>query len=90
PTDAILVELIALDYYLQHKIKPATRFLPDIETAQRQQAFASLGLNHHKYRYAMHNVHFNVQRLVTSGTIEPQPDLLVVEFSGVEVPRVVV
>lgn len=90
PTDAILVELIALDYYLQHKIKPATRFLPDIETPQRQQVFASLGLNHHKYRYAMHNVHFNVQRLLTSGTIEPQTDLLVVEFSGVEVPRVVV
>ncbi len=89
PDDNILVELIALDYYLQHKIKPATRFLPEMEKEQRLKAFNALNLNHHKYRYAMHNVQFDVQQLLINGVIVPKSDLLVVQFSGVEMPTVV-
>ena len=88
-TDSLLTELIALDYYLQHKIKPATRFLPEVDKEQRLKAYEDFNLNHHKYRYAMHNVQFDVQQLLANGTIVSKPDLLVVEFNGVEMPRVV-
>ncbi|MDD2195670.1 MAG: DUF4080 domain-containing protein [Bacteroidales bacterium] len=89
PTDTLLVELIALDYYLQHKIRPATRFLPEVKKEQRLEAFSTLNLNHHKYRYAMHKVQFDVQHLLSKNTIKPKSDLLVIEFSGVEFPKVV-
>jgi hypothetical protein len=84
-----MTELIALDYYLQHKIKPATRFLREVDKKQRINAYKNLNLNHHKYRYAMHNVQFDVQQLLANGAIVSKPDLLVVEFSGVEMPKVV-
>lgn len=29
--DSILHQLLAIDYYLQHKIKPAEKFIPEIE-----------------------------------------------------------
>lgn len=35
PADIILPELIVLDYYLQHKVKPGNRFLPEIEGINR-------------------------------------------------------
>ena len=89
PADNILVELIALDYYLQHKIKPATRFIPKVEKEQRLDAFNRLKLNHHKYRYAIHKVQFDVQHLLSDGVIVPKSDLLVVQFSGVEMPTIV-
>ena len=89
PTSSLLVELIALDYYLQHKIKPATRFLPEVDKEQRLKAYEDFNLNHHKYRYAIHTVQFDVQQLLANGAIVPKPNLLVVEFSGVEMPRVV-
>jgi len=88
-TDSLMTELIALDYYLQHKIKPATRFLREVDKKQRINAYKNLNLNHHKYRYAMHNVQFDVQQLLANGAIVSKPDLLVVEFSGVEMPKVV-
>lgn len=89
PKDIILQELIVLDYYLQHKIKPGVRFLAEINKPERAEMLDKLKLNHHKYRYVMHRVHFSVQRLINSGVIEPSEDLLVVEYTGVQWPRIV-
>lgn len=85
----IVFELVALDYYLHHKIKPATLYLPQTPKQQRIDIFTQLKLNHHKYRYVIHNVHFNVQKLITGNIFEPADDVLIIEFSGVDVPRVI-
>lgn len=90
PEDTILHELIALDYYLQHKVKPANRFLPEISKAEKIEITAKLNLNPHKYRYAMHTIHFSLQTLLTRGTIEPAIDQLIIEYTGTNWPRILV
>jgi anaerobic magnesium-protoporphyrin IX monomethyl ester cyclase len=90
PNDPLLPELIALDYYLQHKIRPAIRFLPETEKAIQNSMIAQLKLNHHKYRYVIHRVHFSVQKMVIDKIMEPKTDWLILEYSGVERPRVII
>lgn len=89
PNDTILHELVALDYYLQQKIKPGIRFLPEVSKQERADIYGKLKLNHHKYRYIIHPVHFLVQNLINSGVVEHSPDLLIVEYTGTDRPRVI-
>jgi anaerobic magnesium-protoporphyrin IX monomethyl ester cyclase len=88
PGNSILQELIALDYYLQHKVKPGIRFLPEISKETKVKIFNTLKLNHHKYRYVIHTVNFSVQKLLNYGIIEPATDLLIIEYVGVDKPRI--
>ncbi|HEX2937120.1 MAG TPA: DUF4080 domain-containing protein [Bacteroidales bacterium] len=90
PNDIVLQELTALDYYLQHKIKPGIRFLTEISKPERAEMLNTLHLNHHKYRYVMHRVHFSVQKLLYSGIVEPSDDMLIIEYTGVERPRIII
>lgn len=89
PENNILQELITLDYYMQHKVKPAIRFLPEITRKERTEVIDRLKLNHHKHRYVMHSVNFSVQKLMTCSMIEPLTDLLIIEYTGVEKPRII-
>jgi anaerobic magnesium-protoporphyrin IX monomethyl ester cyclase len=89
PGDELLVELLALDYYLNHKVKPRVRFLPEIKKVERNEIIESQKLNHHKYRYIIHKVHFSTPELFDNGVIKPSSDLLIIEYSGVDKPRIV-
>lgn len=89
PDDELLIELIALDYYMQHKIKPAIRFLKEISKTEHFEMCERLKLNHHKYRYVMHQVHFSLYKFVNQGVIEPSCEMLIIEYSGVEKPRII-
>jgi hypothetical protein len=88
PGNSLIPELIALDYYMQHKVKPGTRFLPEISKEERNEIIDKLKLNHHKYRYVIHTVHFSLQKLLNYGIIEPSTDQLIIEYTGVNTPRV--
>ena len=90
PDNYLLHELIALDYYLQHKVKPGIRFLPEISKGEKVEIFDKLKLNHHKYRYILHVVHFSLPKLVNSGIVDPSTNLLIIEYSGVDNPRIIV
>jgi radical SAM superfamily enzyme YgiQ (UPF0313 family) len=89
PADIVLHELIALDYYLQHKVKPGIRFLPEVSKAERNQTIEKLQLNHHRYRYVMHPVHFAVAEVLETGIVQPSLDRLIIEYSGTTTPRIV-
>jgi radical SAM superfamily enzyme YgiQ (UPF0313 family) len=89
PGNSVIPELIALDYYMQHKVKPGIRFLPEISKKERNEIIGKLKLNHHKYRYVMHTVHFSLHKLINYGTIEPSTDLLIIEYTGVDKPRII-
>jgi radical SAM superfamily enzyme YgiQ (UPF0313 family) len=89
PGNSILQELIALDYYMQHKVKPGIRFLPEISKGEKVEIFETQNLNHHKYRYIMHTVHFSLQKLMNHGIVEPSTELLIVEYTGTGKPRIV-
>lgn len=89
PADIVLHELIALDYYLQHKVKPGIRFLPEVSKVERNQTIDRLKLNHHQYRYVMHPVHFAVADFLETGLATSASDRLIIEYSGTNIPRII-
>lgn len=89
PNDMLLVELIALDYYMNHKVKPRIRFLPEMSKVERNEIIKKLKLNLHKCRYVMHRVHFSVVELFDNGEIKPSSGLLIIEYTGVGKPTIV-
>lgn len=88
PGNYILSELIAIDYYMEHKVKPGIRFLPEISNDERIEVFSKLKLNHHKYRYVIHRVHFSLQKMLNYCIVEPSTELLIIEYNGVNKPRI--
>lgn len=89
PNDTVLIELIALDYYRQYKVKPRVRFLPEAPATTTREELEKRNLNPHKYRYIIHPVHFSVQTYIDEGTITPAVDYLVLEFTGIHSPRII-
>ncbi len=89
PSDQILQELIALDYYTSYKVKPGTRFLQEIGNEERNAIVEKQKLNLHKYRYAIHQVNFSVDELVKNDRVKPMPDLLIIEYTGTDKPTIV-
>jgi anaerobic magnesium-protoporphyrin IX monomethyl ester cyclase len=89
PDDIVLHELIALDFFLQHKVKPGLLLIPETDKKQRQQLMAQLKLNHHKFRYIICPVHFSVQELLKHQHAEAADDLLIIEYNGTELPRII-
>lgn len=82
PHDRVLRELIAADYYLFHKIKPATLFLAEVDRAEKFQLLAQRKLNHHKYRYAVLPLSFDFDLFRRENRIEHGEYYLVVQYDG--------
>jgi anaerobic magnesium-protoporphyrin IX monomethyl ester cyclase len=51
--DKIILELIALDYYTYHKVKPTDLYQIEVNKATRGKLLEDLKLDHHHYRFAM-------------------------------------
>lgn len=88
PADHILQQLITIDYYLQHKIKPVRLFYEELSQKQANEFIEQHKLNHHKNRYVVLPVHFNWSAFEKANTIVPESNLLAIEFSGKTIPRV--
>lgn len=88
PEDAVLQQLITIDYYLQHKIKPVPLLVPEADAAAKQQLIEQHKLNHHKLRFAMLPVHFNWAEFVQHNHIIPDETVMVISFDGKQKPQV--
>jgi anaerobic magnesium-protoporphyrin IX monomethyl ester cyclase len=86
--DEVLLQLITIDYYLHHKIKPVQLFYPEVEAAIKSKLIETNKLNHHKYRHIVLPVHFNWQEFVQYNHILKEEAVLVIEFNGKDEPRV--
>jgi radical SAM superfamily enzyme YgiQ (UPF0313 family) len=86
----LITELISMDYYLQHKVKPKIRFLPEIEKSLKIEIFEKLHLNHHKYRYIIHRISFNMHKFINENLIETGEDLLIIQYDGVSKPSIII
>lgn len=89
PDDKILHQLIGIDYYLYHKIKPQVQFLSELEKPVRWEWIERLQLNHHKYRYALLPLDFDFDVFQTKGQIQMENFLLIVQFDGLHLPQIV-
>lgn len=88
-SDGLLMDLITLDYNLQHKIKPKARIIPEVTAEERNRIVEERGLNHHQFRYAIHHVGFNVKTLMHKGQVVSESDILIIQFSGTEPPEAI-
>jgi anaerobic magnesium-protoporphyrin IX monomethyl ester cyclase len=84
--DKILQQLIAINYYLQHKVKPADMFVVEVPKINQIHIMQQLGLNHHKYRFAMLPISFNWDEFVQYNHIIPANDVAIITFTGTTKP----
>jgi len=89
PNDKILQELLAIDYYLQYKIKPTSRFVEEIDKKEKFSLLEALRLPHNKFRYTVLNISFDHQQFVNDNSITASNEILIIEFTGTEKPKII-
>lgn len=83
PEDKIIKQLIAIDYYLHHKVRPQVLFMNEIEREEKSIIIEQKKLNHHKYRYIILQTDFNFEVFEKENTIEKEKHLLIIQYDGV-------
>ncbi len=85
--DKVLQQLIAIDYFLHHPVRPKVLFVQELEKKEQQNIMQQFKLNHHKYRHIMFAVDFDVEQFFENGIAIPTTtNNLIMQFSGVEKP----
>lgn len=87
--DTILQELIAIDYYLQPNIKPKTQFLEEIDRSEKTAIINQLKLNHHKYRFIMVPISFDIEIWQQTETIALTNTTIIFQYNGVTKAEVI-
>lgn len=87
--DKILKQLFAIDYYLQHKIKPKMLFIEEVERQERNQLIESMKLNHHKYRFGIFAIDFDFMNFQQHQTIQKSIKPLVIQYSGIDKAQII-
>lgn len=85
----ILFELLAIDYYTFHKVKPQDLFEIEIEKSVKFKWIEQNAYNHHKYRYVMFTVSFDVKKYIEQGEIVSKEDMACIQFDGVNKGKLV-
>lgn len=83
PDDAILQQLINIDYHLYAKTKPKTMFLAEIPRPEKSKLIEQWRLNHQKYRYAIFPITFDFDVFLKENVIQPNETHVVFQYSGV-------
>ncbi len=89
PTDLVLQELIAIDYYLHFKVKPKTQFLDEVPQHYKTELIATNKLNHHKFRFIALPISFNYKEFKTHLKIVESKNPLIIQYNGVTKSEVV-
>jgi anaerobic magnesium-protoporphyrin IX monomethyl ester cyclase len=87
--DPILHEIIAIDYYLFHKIKPKVQYVNEIARSEKNEMINKLHLNHHQNRYAILPISFNYETFKNEMRIEKQTDNLIIQYAENKTPTVI-
>lgn len=85
--DIILHQLIAIDYYLQAKIKPQIRYIDEIDRESQLDVINKNSLNHHKYRFIILPIAFDFIRYKNTGEIKTGNYQLIIQYNGTEKPE---
>ncbi len=89
PNDDVLKQLVAVDYYLHHKLKPKTLYLEEIDRSAKTNLIDTFGLNHHKYRFIMLPLTFDFNRYMQTKEIVAASHPLVIQYNGETKPEIV-
>jgi anaerobic magnesium-protoporphyrin IX monomethyl ester cyclase len=89
PNDLVLKELIAIDYYLFHKVKPKSLFIEEVEKAEKYQLIETMRLNPHKFRYLVFPISFDFEVFTQDNRVEKRDTQLVIQYTGTEKAEVI-
>lgn len=89
PNDIIFKQLIAIDYYIHHKVKPKPLILEDLERSQKIKLIEELKLNHHKYRFVILPLTFNYGIFEQENRIVNENYMLIIQYNGVEKAKII-
>ena len=82
PTDVVIKQLIAIDYYLHFKVKPKQLFLNEIAHTEKFKLIDQRKLNHHKYRYVILPLDFNYAKFSSENKIKKEEHNLFIQYNG--------
>jgi len=86
PDDIVLRELIAIDYYLQSKVKPKEFAVCGLQKAESIDIISTLKKNNEKFRYLILPLSFNYHLFKENNTIVKQACKLIFQYSGTTDP----
>ena len=78
----VLQQLIAVDFSLQHKVKPSTLFYTEISKDEKFKIINEVKGNHHKFKYTALAIDFDWEIFLQSQTIQPSKNVLLFEYNG--------
>jgi anaerobic magnesium-protoporphyrin IX monomethyl ester cyclase len=87
--DIVLKQLIAIDYYIHHKVKPKPLILEDLERPVKIKLIEELKLNHHKYRFVILPLTFNFEVFEKENRILEENYKLIIQYNGVEKAKII-
>ena len=85
----MLKELLAIDHWLQHKIKPSKSFLKEYDKKEKFALLDAYKLPHQTCRYAVAPINFDFGVWERKGIIHASPTELVIVFDGQSKARVI-
>lgn len=88
PEDIYLKQLLAIDYYLQHKVKPQSLIVPDMEAEQKKSKVQALKLSD-RFRYVMLELDFDYGIFERENKIVAGDYNFIVRYSGTAHPEIV-
>lgn len=88
-TNKVLLQLIIIDYYLHHKVKPADIFNTELNKTDTYKIINSTGLNHTKFRFAILPINFNWSVFVANNIIINNNENITLQFNGVSKAQIV-
>lgn len=85
--DSMLLDMVSIDYYLQHKTKPKSFNNKELERFEKNKVVQYLKLNHHKFRHIMMPINFDYDVLKNENKLILKDSILIIEYNGVEKPK---
>lgn len=86
PEDVIMLELLAIDHWMQHKIKPAKGFIDEWDKKEKFALLDKLHLQHNRFRYVVTETSFDFEMFIKEKGMILKRKLLVLEFDGKNTP----
>lgn len=86
--DIKLKQLIAIDYYMAHKVKPQLLFLEETSKENKQTLIQQYQLNLHKFRYLFFEIDFNYLHFKEKSELIEGKNKLIVKYSGTNLAEI--
>lgn len=87
--DRYLQQLVAIDYYLNHKVRPAAGYGKLADKMEQQVLITQAKLNVHRYRYIFLQLDFNFQIFKTENRTNTEGEILIIKFDGKKYPEII-